>query len=63
MRKSTTQAEYQAQARRWIATTGRTDALRVAREEVQRAVNDVEYPFGRIGLYAAALELLEPAAS
>ena len=52
-------AENLRQAQEYIARHGRGAAKRASDEEISRAVNDVTYPFGRIGLYQAIRELLD----
>jgi hypothetical protein len=55
----TRRPDYTAEARDYIARAGREQAQAVADAEIQRAVFDVTYPFGRIGLYQAVREQLE----
>lgn len=51
-------ADNLAAARQFIAANGREESRRTADAEVFRAVNDVTYPFGRVGLYQAIRDIL-----
>jgi hypothetical protein len=53
------QAALKREAREFIREVGRDKARRVSDAEIFRAVCDVTYPFGRIGLYQAVRDILE----
>ncbi len=60
-RRTTKRPDHKADALDFIRRHGREEAKRIADAEVFRAVNDVTYPFGRVGLYAAVRDLLTEA--
>jgi hypothetical protein len=60
-RRPTTRPDYKTAALDFIRRHGREEARRIADAEIFQAVNDVTYPFGRIGLYAAVRDLLAEA--
>jgi len=53
------QKETARQARDYVRQVGYTIAREHSDREIDRAVNDVEYPFGRIALYQAIREYLD----